>query len=64
MENYQNVLDKQNEYEKLKDESKIVKISNCKPKFKYVKSKSEIRKGSCSVMAKVQVRGNLLSFFA
>ena len=46
VENYKNVSSWQNEYEKLKHENKIVEniLCNCKPLFKYVKSKTEIHK--------------------
>ncbi len=49
IENYKNTLRKQNEYEKLlvneklKHENKNIKC-NCKPLFKYVKSKTKIHK--------------------
>ena len=46
IENYKNVSSWQNEYEKLKHENKIVEniLCNCKPLFKYVKSKTKIHK--------------------
>ena len=50
MENYQNALSKQNEYEKLevneklKYENKIVKNIKYHCKFKYVKSKTKLNK--------------------